>query len=86
MGNLDQLGPIVLTYARALHGVQTRAPEPLPLPDQGAPGDSIAIASCIGGVRQSWLYDVQTRPADAWTLTSFATSQTADCKQADGTP
>ncbi|MBO9882517.1 hypothetical protein [Xanthomonas sp. D-109] len=85
MGNLDRLGPIVLTYARTLHGVQTRAPEPLPLPDQGAPGDSIAIASCVGGVRQSWIYGVETRPTDMWILTSFATSQTADCKQANGT-
>lgn len=85
MGNLDRLGPIVLTYVRMLHGVQTRAPEPLPLPDQGTPDDSIAIASCIGGVRQSWLYSVETRPAGAWLLTSFATSQTADCKQADST-
>ncbi len=85
MGNPDRLGPIVLTYTRTLHGVRTRAPEPLPLPDQGTPGDSIAIASCIGGVRQSWIYGVEARPADAWTLTSFATSQTADCKQADGT-
>ncbi|MXV08913.1 MULTISPECIES: hypothetical protein [unclassified Xanthomonas] len=83
--NLEQLGPLMLAYARALHSVPTQAPEPLPLPDRGSAGDSIAIASCIGGVRQSWLYSVETRPAGAWVLMSFATSQTADCKQADST-
>ncbi|MET7143672.1 hypothetical protein M3S04_20150 [Xanthomonas sp. PPL139] len=83
--NLERLGPLVLSYARALHRVPTQAPEALPLPEQGTPGDSIAISSCAGGVRQSWVYSVETPPAGVWTLTSFATSQTADCAQADST-
>ena len=80
--NLERLGPLMLTYARALHGVPTQAPVALPLPDQGAPGDSIAIASCIDGLRQSWIYGVEEASMHDWTLTSFAISQRADCTQA----
>ncbi|UYK85373.1 hypothetical protein NG827_02865 [Xanthomonas sacchari] len=84
MGDLDQLGPIVLSYARALPPASEQLPAPLPLPADGSTGDSIAIASCSGGVRQTWLYSVEARSAGAWTLTSFATSRTADCTQAAG--
>ncbi|MDQ1091687.1 hypothetical protein QE400_001100 [Xanthomonas sacchari] len=84
--NLQRLGPLVLTYARALHGIPTQAPEALPLPDQGTTGDSIAIASCLDGLRQSWVYAVEEPSARAWTLTSFTAAQRTDCTQANGAP
>lgn len=83
MGNLNQLGPIVLTYARALPPATERLPAPLPLPANGSTGDSIAITSCADSVRQSWRYGVEAHPTVAWVLASFATSQAEDCKQAD---
>ncbi|UYC12717.1 hypothetical protein [Xanthomonas sp. CFBP 8445] len=85
MGNLDQLGPIVLSYTRALPPASERLPAPVPLPANGATSDSIAITSCSDNVRQSWRYGVEARPEGAWVLTSFATSQAEDCKQADNT-
>ncbi|MQS43802.1 hypothetical protein FFY77_19760 [Xanthomonas translucens pv. translucens] len=79
VGDPAQLGAVTLAYSATRPATTRTVPQPLPLPATGAPGDSIAIASCAQGYLQSWHYVPDESPQHRWDLQSYSLKLTAAC-------
>ncbi len=71
-GDLSALDSIDIELTNtAVAGSQAEAlpSAPVPLPTNGAAGDTLTITSCSGGVQQSWTF---VYSATGWVLTDYA--------------